>query len=70
MTIRKSDGRHLVQLTLTPTLYFELKEHCRRLDTPVTVWARSLIRRALEEATTIDDPDRLDRIAQDMPRLP
>jgi hypothetical protein len=47
MTIRKSDGRHLIQLTLTPAFYFELKEHCHNLDIPVTVWVRDLIRRAL-----------------------
>jgi hypothetical protein len=70
MTIRKSDGRHLIQLTMAPALYFELRDHCQKLDTPITVWARNLIRRALADAAPIDDPDRLDQISQDMPKTP
>jgi hypothetical protein len=57
MTIRKSDGRHLVQLTLTPDLYLELKEHCRRLDTPITVWARNLIRNEMAKEAPPTPPD-------------
>jgi hypothetical protein len=54
MTIRKSDGRHLIQLTMAPALYFELRDHCQKLDTTITVWARNLIRRALADAATTD----------------
>lgn len=46
MSIRK-DGRCMIQLTMTPDLYAAVREHCRGLDTPVTVWARELIRQAL-----------------------
>jgi len=70
VTIRKSDGRHLIQVTLAPALYFELKGHCRRIDTPVSVWVRELVRQAIAEAAPIDDPDRLDQISRDMPTTP
>jgi hypothetical protein len=47
MTLR-SDGRRLIQLTMRPDLYDRIREHCRRLDVPITVWARSVIVAALE----------------------
>jgi hypothetical protein len=46
MTIRK-DGRCMIQLTMGPDLYKAVREHCRKLDKPVTVWARDLMHQAL-----------------------
>lgn len=48
MTTRKDDGRKVLQLTMKPELYDQVKEHCQQLDIPVTVWARELIKRAME----------------------
>lgn len=48
MTTRKDDGRKLIQLTAQPELYERIKQHCRALDVPITVWARELIKRELE----------------------
>ena len=50
MTLR-SDGRHLIQLTMRPDLYGQIQAHCRDLDMPITVWARELIRRELAQPT-------------------
>ena len=46
MSIRKN-GRCMIQLTMTPDLYEAVRDHCKRQDTPVTVWARELICQAL-----------------------
>lgn len=46
MTTR-SDGRKLIQLTMKPDLYEQIKDHCRRLDIPITAWARQLISREI-----------------------
>jgi hypothetical protein len=48
MTIRKSNGRKLIQLSVRPEFYELIRDHCERLDMPVTVWARELIKRELE----------------------
>jgi hypothetical protein len=48
MTIRKETGRKLVQLSMKPEFYELIRQHCERLDMPVTVWARELIKRELE----------------------
>ena len=50
MTIRRSDSRRLIQLTMKPDLYERIRDHCRALDVPMTVWARSLILRELEQS--------------------
>lgn len=47
MTTRKSDGRKLIQLTMRPDFYEQIRQHCQQLDMPVTVWARELIKREL-----------------------
>jgi hypothetical protein len=56
MTTRKDDGRRLIQITMLPDLYLELREHCRKLDIPVSVWARELIKRELSVSTTQSNP--------------
>jgi hypothetical protein len=38
----------MLHITLQPELYQQVKDHCRRLDTPVTVWARRIFQEALE----------------------
>lgn len=40
--------RKLIQLTIKPELWLAIKEHCARLDMPITVWARELIKRELK----------------------
>jgi len=52
VTIRKSDGRHLIQLTLQPDLYEKIRQHCNNLDMPITVWARGLMRKAMEDTSS------------------
>lgn len=48
MTTRK-DGRKLIQLTMKPEFYDRIRAHCEACDTPMTVWARALIEKALRE---------------------
>lgn len=48
MPTRRDDGRRLIQLTMKPDFYEQIRAHCKALDTPITVWARQLIRRELE----------------------
>lgn len=48
MTTRKDDGRKLIQLTAQPEFYERVRQHCRKLDIPVTVWARELMKRELD----------------------
>ena len=52
MTMRRPDNRRLIQLTMKPDLYERIRDHCRALDVPMTVWARSLILRELEPPDT------------------
>jgi hypothetical protein len=33
---------------MKPDLYQQIKAHCERLDVPITVWARQLIKRELD----------------------
>lgn len=51
MTIRKSDGRRIVSLTMKQDLYEQLIERCEQIDIPVTVFVRELIKRELVDAT-------------------
>ena len=44
----RSDGRHIVSVTMQPELYAQLYEACKRLDLPVTVWVREAIKRELQ----------------------
>jgi hypothetical protein len=53
---RRPAGRCLIQLTMRPELYQEIRDHCQRLDVPITVWARELIRRELAQPTTPPTP--------------
>lgn len=48
MTTRKDDGRKLIQITVRPDMYDQLKRHCHREEIPVTVWVRQLLRRELD----------------------
>jgi hypothetical protein len=41
-------SRHFLQITMQPDLYNQVKEHCKALDKPVTVWVRDLIVAELE----------------------
>jgi hypothetical protein len=50
MTIRKETGRKLIQLSVRPEFYELIRDHCNRLDMPVTVWARELMKRDLAAA--------------------
>lgn len=47
MTTRKDDGRRIIQLTVSPDLYDQIRTHCSAIDMPITVWARTLIRQEL-----------------------
>lgn len=50
MTIR-SDGRHVISLTMKSDLYKQMQSRCDQLDLPVTVWVRELIQRELARPT-------------------
>ena len=49
MTIRKSDGRRLLQVSMKPELYELLQSYCWHLEIPMTAWVRELIKRELRE---------------------
>ena len=51
MTIRKANGRKLIQLSMKPEFYELVRQHCEQVDMPVTVWARELIKRELSQPT-------------------
>lgn len=42
-------NRRLLQASLKADLYEQVREHCQQLDMPVTVWARELIKRELNQ---------------------
>lgn len=42
--------RRTVSVTMQQALYEQLRERCKQLDQPVTVFAREAIKRALEGA--------------------
>jgi hypothetical protein len=44
----RSNRRHFLQVTMQADLYHQVKEHCKALDKPVTVWVRDLICKELE----------------------
>lgn len=48
MTTRKDDGRKLIQLTVSPDLYDQIKEHCQDMEVPITAWARMTLKQALQ----------------------
>jgi hypothetical protein len=50
MTIRKDDGRRLIQISCKPDLYEQVREHCRELDLPITIWLRGLMKDSLAKA--------------------
>lgn len=49
MTIRKTDGRKLIQLSVKPEFWEVIREHCETIDMPVTVWAREAMKRELAD---------------------
>ena len=53
MSTRKDDGRRIIQLTVNPDLYDQIRAHCSAIDMPITVWARTLIRNELQR---LDQP--------------
>ena len=46
-TPRKTDGRHLIQVSVKPDLYQHIRQHCAQLDIPMAIWARELIKREI-----------------------
>jgi hypothetical protein len=48
MTIR-SDGRRMIQVTLRPELYDQIKQICDDHDMPLSVWGRAVFERAIRE---------------------
>lgn len=40
--------RKLLQISLTPDQHAAIKQHCARLDIPMAIWARELMRREVE----------------------
>lgn len=54
MTISKTNGRKLIQITMLPALYHQIQTHCKQLDLPITVWVRELIKRELQRLESHD----------------
>lgn len=52
MTTRKDDGRKLIQLTMSPDLYDQIRQHCHVIEVPITVWARMTLKQELDRLTT------------------
>lgn len=52
MTTRKDDGRKLIQLTMSPDLYDQIRQHCHSMEVPITVWARMTLKQELDRLTT------------------
>jgi hypothetical protein len=41
--------RKLLQISLKPDLYEQIRAHCNQLDMPMAIWARELINRELKQ---------------------
>lgn len=46
----KNKGRCLLQVSIKPDLYEQMKARCEELDVPMAIWTRQLITRELERA--------------------
>lgn len=53
MTLRRSDNRRLLQVSMKPEFYAIVQQHCIELDIPMALWVRSLIQRELQK---LDEP--------------
>lgn len=53
----RSDNRHFLQVTMQPSLYEEVKAHCKAIDMPITVWARQLMQKELELFPCVQRPN-------------
>jgi hypothetical protein len=40
--------RRLLQISVKPELYEQIRAHCAAIDMPMAIWARELIKRELE----------------------
>jgi hypothetical protein len=40
--------RRLLQISLKPDLYEQIRAHCAVIDMPMAIWTRELIKRELE----------------------
>jgi len=40
--------RKVIQVAVKADFFALVKEHCRRLDMPITVWSRELLKRELD----------------------
>jgi hypothetical protein len=59
MTNKKDTDRRLLQVSLKPDLYEQVREHCNQLDMPMAIWARELIKRELNQALPPEKNDLL-----------
>lgn len=41
--------RVLLQISLTPEDHAAIREHCKRLDQPMAIWARAVLKRELQQ---------------------
>jgi len=48
--------RILLQISLTPVDHAAIREHCRHLDQPMAIWARAVLKKELENQSTISRP--------------
>jgi hypothetical protein len=47
MTNKKDTDRRLLQVSLKPDFYERIRQHCARIDLPMAIWVRELIKREI-----------------------
>ncbi len=45
-------SRRLLQISLKPEVYEQIRIHCAQIDLPMAVWAREILKRELTPPTT------------------
>jgi hypothetical protein len=49
MTNKKDTDRRLLQVSLKPDFYERVRQHCARIDLPMAIWVRQLIKREVPD---------------------
>jgi hypothetical protein len=49
MTTTKPKDRRLLQVTMKPDFYEEVRRYCAEIDVPMAIWARELMKRELQQ---------------------
>ena len=49
MTSKKAPDRRLLQVSLRGDFYAKVQAHCARIELPMTIWVRQLIKREIPD---------------------